>query len=560
MTGTDTTLSTSRNITPQQIKTIQQSIDQDSVFFNIQVLNDLNDVRNLSSQQTNLLRNPIVQDGLINLKNKLTEPGAQSTHNPYQKLMISRFEDGYALIPLKHSKTVFSGPRIRIKVDDQNMMSSKAKVPGVIVKPQSTPQPEPTSFQQPSSGDSAPLAYAIAIPVNQPTPNQTQQHQQGNQYTPTQTPLLVQATPLPTQTHPTQQAPTGPTSSTYSSTLPAHSVPHRTQKKEFTLTDLEPFKKTTGIEFNKELSSTKNYPTAQALFDAIKHKDTDEAIALIETSIKPSDLLTFEGNGSIKNTPLLEAIITGQTEIAIALIKADKTGRSLIVPDNIHNTNNHPLLLSLKMGNKRLVNAILTQLTQLQDSNPTLVRKIVNNNDARGFTALHWAGIQRNNQAIEALLGLNAQIDQKNIFNKTAGDYYQTPISYNDLKLKPNVKMQTADTLNGLTNVEDFSDLRWHLIANAEDNMDAFASAHLRQEIVKVPGSGFDEIRVPQLLDAARFLFIESRNSRPVDAQIHEVLTGQPLGNPPQLGENKEIDYIQSRIQQLEKMIPKSSL
>jgi hypothetical protein len=89
------------------------------------------------------------------------------------------------------------------------------------------------------------------------------------------------------------------------------------------------------------------------------------------------------------NTALHDAIHENNTPLALELINKDNL--------NVQALGNTPLLLALKKGNIVVAEALLNQ--------PDID---INTKDGRGFTALHWACMLRQDKIIERLLELGA--------------------------------------------------------------------------------------------------------------------------------------------------------
>ena len=90
--------------------------------------------------------------------------------------------------------------------------------------------------------------------------------------------------------------------------------------------------------------------------------------------------------------------------------------------------------------------------------------------DYRGFTALHYAAIYRNNRLIDALISAGANLDNVDDFGQTAADYYCKTIEINELDYQYGLIAQDKmtpywdwDKTYSATRNQSLSALRWFM-------------------------------------------------------------------------------------------------
>ena len=100
-----------------------------------------------------------------------------------------------------------------------------------------------------------------------------------------------------------------------------------------------------------------------------------------------------------ENTYLLEAISRNYLNAALKLLEWDSTKEHLNIKDKFRTCRNTPLILAAKTH----ANSVLLRLIELGAD--------LNAQDYRGFTALHYACLYRNAEAIYALIEKGASLD-----------------------------------------------------------------------------------------------------------------------------------------------------
>jgi ankyrin repeat protein len=182
-----------------------------------------------------------------------------------------------------------------------------------------------------------------------------------------------------------------------------------------------------------------------------------------------------------KNTYLLEAISRNYLTAAKKLLEWDIHKEHLNLQDSFITCKNTPLILAAKTH----ANSILRELIILNAE--------LNTQDYRGFTALHYACLYRNEEAIGLLLNAGARIDLMTqnfgskwccFYNKKdlyALSFYQMKITFSDLKYaygqetEERLKHQCDNSLNYYgTRKKQLSALVWfigHIILNKNTDM-----------------------------------------------------------------------------------------
>lgn len=165
------------------------------------------------------------------------------------------------------------------------------------------------------------------------------------------------------------------------------------------------------------------------------------------------------------NTFLLQAIAWNRKTAALKLIKLDKDRLSLNLKDEWPTCQNTPIILAAKINDIDIVEHLI------------LAGANINEQDYRGFTALHYACLYRNNAMIIKLLAAGADITLTNAFGHLAHDYYKMEIDLEDLRYRYGYSggalYPVADMDNHYfsTKKKCLSALRWympHIIVNGE--------------------------------------------------------------------------------------------
>jgi len=155
------------------------------------------------------------------------------------------------------------------------------------------------------------------------------------------------------------------------------------------------------------------------------HKDMIRQIDTLDKGLDCYDLPLgfFKKNLNIKhnNNHLLEALAWNRKKAALKLIELDKNKKSLNVKDEFPSCKNTPLILAAKID----ASEVLIKLIQSGAN--------VNEKDYRGFTALHYACLLRNEIAIKHLLDAKADLQPIDAFGKYPYDYYCMRIFEEDI-------------------------------------------------------------------------------------------------------------------------------
>lgn len=295
-----------------------------------------------------------------------------------------------------------------------------------------------------------------------------------------------------------------------------------------------------------------NADTTQ-LFAAIESGDQATVLQLLETG----DIDLTAQEDSYGNTPILQAVYSGNAEAASALLAADSTGASLQVSSDAETGNNNPLLLALKRGEGEVTSAIVDKLGEL-DAN--VATDIVKQSDSRGATALHWAAIDRDDALIDSLIALNADPTATTAFGRTAGDLYQKEISFDDLDFPDGVTFLTAEsnTEYSATNDPDLSNFRWHGIAKAQNELADIGNPFLPDDFQSPTNNnlttdfidrlGVDDYsnQTKPLLDLAKLSFVKTRADKPASEATLARLPTTP-GNQAQAPVRTDAEQQQAR-------------
>jgi len=205
---------------------------------------------------------------------------------------------------------------------------------------------------------------------------------------------------------------------------------------------------------------------------------TDQIIDLLEQGTLDSDenlklIDTFgaQKNQQKQNSYLLSALAWNRINAALALLDMDKNKVALNLKDIWPTCSNSPLVLAAKTH----ANLALASLLQLGAD--------TNSQDFRGYTALHYACILRNDEAITLLLDAGASSHLMDAFGKIPKDYYNMEISHNDLAYRYGTVAHQLnpvwDTSNHYfaTRNKSLSALRWficHYIVNKNIGKNSF--------------------------------------------------------------------------------------
>jgi len=155
------------------------------------------------------------------------------------------------------------------------------------------------------------------------------------------------------------------------------------------------------------------------------YKEMIRQIDTLDKGIDCTDLTPgfFKKNSNDlhKNNHLLEALSYNRKIAALKLIELDKKKKSLNVKDEFPSCKNTPLILAAKIDATEV-------LIKLIESGAN-----VNEKDYRGFTALHYACLLRNEIAIKHLLDAKADLQAIDAFGKFPYEYYCMTISEEDI-------------------------------------------------------------------------------------------------------------------------------
>lgn len=128
------------------------------------------------------------------------------------------------------------------------------------------------------------------------------------------------------------------------------------------------------------------------------------------------DMLSFH-----KNTPLLYALAWNRLKAAERLLLLDTQNIALNLKDGFPSCLNTPLILAAKTHATTLLELLVAKGARLDEQ------------DYRGFTALHYACMHRDEKAIEVLLKANANRHLRDAFGRLPYDYYVMTITEADL-------------------------------------------------------------------------------------------------------------------------------
>ncbi|RDI44787.1 ankyrin repeat domain-containing protein [Aquicella lusitana] len=157
------------------------------------------------------------------------------------------------------------------------------------------------------------------------------------------------------------------------------------------------------------------------------------------------------------NTYLLQALAWNRQKAALRLLERDKSKEALNLKDDWATCLNTPLILAAKINATTIVQTLIELGAK------------VNEQDYRGFTALHYACLLRNHEAIQLLLAARADVRIRDAFGKSPYYYYCTEISEDDLQYRYG---STDGYLNRMPDMDNhyfgtkkkcLSALRWYI-------------------------------------------------------------------------------------------------
>ncbi|TAK75911.1 MAG: ankyrin repeat domain-containing protein, partial [Gammaproteobacteria bacterium] len=200
-----------------------------------------------------------------------------------------------------------------------------------------------------------------------------------------------------------------------------------------------------------------------SIIDALENKKLSE-----DQQRKIIPTFGIEKRTKHRNSLLLHALAWNKLRAAAILIKLDLKKEALNAKDAWPTCLNTPLILAAKIGATGIIKELIALGAELDEQ------------DHNGFTALHYACILRNHDAIETLLQKHAGSHLKDAFGKLPLDYYKMEISEADLSYRygPSTKnpRMLAQVYDGRKNYfatekKYFSALRWfipHIIVNTQ--------------------------------------------------------------------------------------------
>lgn len=165
------------------------------------------------------------------------------------------------------------------------------------------------------------------------------------------------------------------------------------------------------------------------------------------------------------NTFLLQALAWNRKTAALKLIKLDSSRLSIDTKDEWPTCQNTPMILAAKINDLAIVEQLI------------LAGANVDEQDYRGYTALHYACLYRNVAMINRLLAAGADITITNAFGHQPKHYYKMEIKLEDLRYRYGYidgalyPVSDMDNHYFSTNKKCLSAFRWyipHLIANCE--------------------------------------------------------------------------------------------
>lgn len=196
------------------------------------------------------------------------------------------------------------------------------------------------------------------------------------------------------------------------------------------------------------------------------------AIDKLEQGLTPAITSFGVLNEKHGNTPLLCALAWNRLEAAAALLRMDSNKIALNIKDNWPTCRNTPLVLAAKIN----ATAVIAQLLAAGAA--------VNTKDYRDFTALHYACLYRNEEAIKILLANGARLDMEDAFGKLPLQYYLREITTADLRYTYGRSLDNPAYLHHVPDFDDqfyatktkcYSSLRWyiaHVIVNGKLGLD----------------------------------------------------------------------------------------
>ncbi len=124
------------------------------------------------------------------------------------------------------------------------------------------------------------------------------------------------------------------------------------------------------------------------------------------------------------NTYLLQALAWNRLNAALNLLELDKNKESLDLKDDWMTCLNTPLILAAKINAEKVVEKLL------------FLGANVHAQDYRGYTALHYACMLRNDKIIKSLIAAKANIQMMDAFGRRPCDYYRMKMTKEDLQYR----------------------------------------------------------------------------------------------------------------------------
>ena len=180
------------------------------------------------------------------------------------------------------------------------------------------------------------------------------------------------------------------------------------------------------------------------------------------------------------NTYLLCALAWNRLRAAKTLLQLDKNKIALNQKDSWPTCRNTPLILAAKINAAEMVGQLIEAGARTDEQ------------DHRGFTALHYACIYRNEEAIRKLLDAGASLNLQDAFGKLPLQYYLREITPDDLAYRYGLSETDATRLNPYPDCNDayyatynkcYSSLRWyiaHVLVNTKIDQDVGEGAKLQ--------------------------------------------------------------------------------
>jgi hypothetical protein len=170
-------------------------------------------------------------------------------------------------------------------------------------------------------------------------------------------------------------------------------------------------------------------------------------------------IVTYEGlkDRHYGNSYLTHSIVWGKENAAIDLLTHSQR-QGLNYKDQFASSHSTALILCAKTGMNKVAMLLIGLGAKIDEV------------DYRGFSALHYACLYRNEPLICALLGAGAATNIKNKFGKLPKDYYEMNISFSDLEYNYGVTADSSlvyccdwdDRFQGTKN-SNLSAVRWFI-------------------------------------------------------------------------------------------------